>query len=77
MKALDFLVWVRDEVHCIPQSKENECIGLPSKGELRRWLAKAVVRCNGKLLTKTDEVQWPITELVFFPKNDKTRVTIL
>lgn len=74
MTALEFLIWLRDTMHCTPQSKEGDKVGKPSNGELRRWLAKGVVRCNGKTLHKDSEVEWPITELVFFPKSARCTI---
>lgn len=77
MRALDFLVWVRDEMRCMPRSKEGPCLDLPSNGELRRWLKKGSVSVNNKTLTADASVEWPITNLVFFPKNDRMRCTIV
>lgn len=77
MKALEFLIWLRDEMFCMPRSKEGDCIGLPSNGELRRWMDKGSIRVNGETLRKDVTVQWPVTDLVFFPKNDRFRCTVV
>jgi hypothetical protein len=77
MKALSFVIWLRDKMGLIRHSKEGNLLDKPSNGELRRWLHKGAVRCNGKTLTTDDLVNWPITELVLFPKNDLQRVTII
>ncbi len=77
MKALEFLIWLRDEVGVIRHSKEGNCLDKPSNGELRRWLGKGSVLCNGALLTKEHTVEWPVTQLVLFPNNDKARCSIV
>jgi hypothetical protein len=77
MKALEFLIWLRDEVGVIRHSKEGECLAKPSNGELRRWIRKEMVRVNWNMLTIEDEVKFPIRDLVLFPNNDKRRVTII
>lgn len=77
MKALEFLIWLRDEVGVIRHSKEGNGLPPPSNGELRRWLGKGVVRVNGSILTASDTVSWPITDLVLFPKNDRARCSIV
>lgn len=69
MKALLFLIWIRDEVLCCPGSKENAAVGLPSNGELRRWLDKGMVQCNGEIIKRESEVEFPVTNLVFFPNH--------
>jgi hypothetical protein len=47
----------------------------PSNGELFRWLDSGSVIINGKKPKPNDEIDFPITELVFFPSGD--RVTML
>ena len=74
MKAIDFLIWLRDEVKCCPTSKEGAGLGMPSNGELRRWLKSKSVIVNG--LHPEQTVEWPITELVFFPSG-KLKTTII
>lgn len=76
MKALEFLVWLRDEVGVIRHSIEGNKLDKPSNGELRRWLREGVVRVNGKTLTPDGTVEWDIDELILFPKNPKKRCTI-
>jgi hypothetical protein len=77
MKALEFLIWLRDEVGVIRHSKEGNLVDKPSNGELRRWLRDKVIRVNGVPLSADMSVEWDITDLVLFYKNDKKRCTIM
>ncbi len=76
MKAINFLKWVRDTTYCCPHTKEGSRVGMPSNGELRRWLAKGSVTINGVKPGVGDEIDWPIKELIFFP-NGEAQVTII
>ena len=76
MKALEFLIWLRDEVGVIRHSKEGDKLKPPSNGELRRWIKTGVVECNGGVLSLESIVEWPITNLVLFP-NSKARCSIV
>jgi hypothetical protein len=49
----------------------------PSKSEIRRWLDQQSVIINGKKPKSKDIVQLPVTQLVFFPKSDKKRATVI
>lgn len=77
MKALQFMVWLRDELGVIRHSKEGDKLKAPSNGELRRWITNGVLFCNGKTVALTDVVEWPIDSLVLFPGNSKARVTLV
>lgn len=57
----------------IPMSVEKPCT-IPSKSEIRRWLDQKSVIINGLKPSSKEEVEFPITQLVFFP-NSKTRKT--
>jgi len=69
MTAIEFLKswrWLPpDRIRC----------GRPSSSELWRWLSKGSVIINGDKPKPKDEVQYPIKELIFFPKG--RRVTIV
>lgn len=60
----------------IPTSNEN-APNPPSNSELRRWLDQKAVIINGKTPSSKEMVQWPITQLVFFPKSEKRRTTVI
>lgn len=59
----------------LPTSREGRTWGRPSNAEIRRWLDKRAVEINGMRPGPTEEIQRPITSLVFFPKGH--RVTML
>lgn len=77
MKPVEFLVWLRDEVGVIRHSKEGNKLNLPSNGELRRWIKNGVLEVNDSVLSLEDRVVFPITKLVLFPTNSKSRVTLV
>ena len=76
MRAIEFLVWLRDEVKCCPTSKEGSGLGIPSNAELRRWLKSRSVVVNGQKPRPADGIEWPIDELFFFPSG-KLKTTII
>lgn len=71
--ALEFIIDMRP---AIPQSQEGEKVGPPSNGEIRRWLQNGAVQINGKKPKSGDIVEFPVQELIFFPKNPNKRSTI-
>ena len=48
-----------------------------SKNSIRRWLENKAILLNGKYPKPNDEMPYPITELVFFPKSPKRRTTMV
>jgi hypothetical protein len=77
MKALEFLIWLRDEIGVIRHSKEGNKLDLPSNGELRRYLKNQCVFCNEVILTGESVVTFPIRSLVLFPNSKKSKCTIV
>lgn len=69
MKAIDVI----DYIGVVPMSIEKPCT-YPSKSEIKRWLNQSSVVINGAKPKTEDDVEFPIIELVFFPKS-KTRKT--
>lgn len=61
---------------CVPQSQEGEKVGPPSNGELRRWLNNGSVLINGVKPKPSDRIEYPVTQLVYFPKNPNKRTTV-
>jgi len=57
-------------------STEGDKLNKPSNSELKRWLMKASVIINGVRPKPWDTIEYPITELVFFPKS-KYRCTVM
>lgn len=72
MRAFEFLVGLR----FLPDSKEGAKLGRPSNGEIRRWLVNHAVIINSVKPLPGAEVQFPITDLVFFP-NFKHKCTMV
>ena len=71
MIALEFL----RSIPFLPTSRERGRAGRPSNSELWRWLKSHSVIVNGERPLPTDSVEFPIKELVFFPKGN--RVTMV
>ena len=66
-EASDKHLWRMKGGGCCPGSQEGEMRGKPSNSELRRWLKNGAVIVNGQRPKPGDTIEWPITELVFFP----------
>jgi len=71
MKAIEYVI----SFPWLPQSREGKKVGLPSRSEIRRWLKKGSVIINGERPQPSDEIEFPIRELIFFPKGN--RVTVI
>ena len=76
--ALEFLMSLRP---ALPMSKSNpkdaktgRC-NESSNGELRQWFKQGSVRINGRIVQQNEEVDFPVTDLVLFPKS-KHRCTL-
>jgi hypothetical protein len=72
MTALDLLC----SLDHVPMTMHGNLPRKASNSDLRRWLCNKSVLINGKRPGPFDPIEFPITELVFFPKNDRTRVTL-
>jgi hypothetical protein len=72
MKTLEFLIELRP---ALPMSREKPCT-LASNSELRRWCRDKSVVVNGLTASADEEVAFPVTSLVFFPKSAKNRCTL-
>ena len=73
MKALSYLKSIPRT--WMPLSIERPCQQV-SNSEIVRWLKSGSVIINGKRPLPLDEVEFPITELVFFPSG-KRKTTII
>ncbi len=58
----------------LPMSIERPCT-IPSNSEVKRWLKNGAVIINGKKPKPNDEIEFPITELVYFSKG-KRKTTV-
>ena len=57
---------------CQFHSKERE--GKVTNSELKRWLQNQSVLLNGRRIKWNEEVDFPVKELVLFPKKNKTTI---
>jgi len=69
MSVWRWLIGLRDDAFCLPQSREGALYGKPSNSEIRRWVRNRSIRINGVTEWEPDE-EGPDTvwDLVFFPK---------
>lgn len=72
MQALEFILSLRPMV---PYSSEKPCT-LATNSEIRRWFNNKAIRINGEFPAWNDDVEFPINDLVFFPKSAKRKTTI-
>lgn len=73
LKVLQYLIMLRP---ALPMSREKPCTPT-SNSELRRWCNDRSVIINGKPMRADEEVEFPVDSLVFFPKSEKNRCTIV
>lgn len=72
--AFEFLKYIKECGYYLPMSTERPCTEA-SNAEIKRWLKSSSVIINGKKPNVNDEIEFPITELVYFPKG-KRRTTV-
>lgn len=72
LKAIDYIF----SLPWLPNSKEGNCLGRPSKAEIKRWLKAGVISLNRCRVKAGSIVNFPITELIFFPDNKHKKCTI-
>jgi len=73
MNALQYLNSLRP---AIPMSVEKPCIEM-SNGELRRHMKQGAILINGESITPEEEIDFPVFSLVFFPKSQNRRTTLV
>lgn len=67
MKAWDFLC----SIPHVPMQFNGDHPVKASNSERKRWLQNKAVVINGIRPNWDDEIEFPVTQLVFFPKSDK------
>lgn len=72
MQALEFILSMRPAV---PFSIEKHCQEA-TNSEIRRWFKNKAIMINGHTLDWDDDVSFPVTNLVFFPKSSKRKTTL-
>jgi len=80
--ALDYMCYLRKHNLCpASRTKGKEAIAKTGNrattSELIRWLNEGAFLINGVKPKRDDMIVFPIIELVFFPKNDNTRTTLI
>lgn len=73
MDALNFIIRLRPAV---PMSTEKPCTPA-SNSEIRRWLDGGMIEINGVRPKAKEKIDFPIKSVVFFPKSQKRRCTIV
>jgi hypothetical protein len=73
MKALEYLNGLRP---ALPMSIEQPCT-LMSNSELRRHLKQGGILVNGEKLVVDEVIDFPVYSLIFFPKSEKKRTTLV
>lgn len=72
MQALEFILSMRPAV---PFSIEKGCQEA-TNSEIRRWLKSKAIVINGETPDWNDEIVFPVTQLVFFPKSARRKTTL-
>ncbi len=57
---------------CFFMSRERD--GKVTNSELKRWLQNQSVQVNGRRIKWNEEVDFPVQELVLFPKRNRTTI---
>ena len=73
MTALQWLMSLRP---ALPMSIEQPCKPM-SNGELRRHMQQGGVLINGQRVAVDEAIDFPVFSLVFFPKSDGRRTTLV
>jgi hypothetical protein len=70
MTAWEFLIDLNEV--CSFQTREGKKVGRASNSELKRWLQNKAVIINGNATSWNDELSFPLTSVVLFPKKPIT-----
>lgn len=73
---MNILTYLNNLRPALPFSTEKLCT-LVSNSELRRWIANGSVLFNSERVTWDEEVDFPVFSLVFFPKSDNRKTTLV
>lgn len=79
MKVLQYLLSLRP---ALPLSREkpggkDRPWTPPSNSEVRRWIQDGSVRINGERWAPDEDMPQMVWELVFFPRSEKNRTTLV
>jgi len=70
MTAYEFLKVLHSLCHF--QTREGSKVGKASLSELRRWCNNKAVIINNKRVSWNEEINFPVTQMILFPKNPIT-----
>ncbi len=70
------LQWLNTLRPAIPMSVEQPCKEM-SNGELKRHIQQGGVLINAETVTVSEEVDFPVFSIVFFPKSATRRTTLV
>jgi hypothetical protein len=70
MTALEFLKSLHES--CCFQTRQGAKVGKASNRELVRWCEQGAVVINGEKVKPTQEIRFPVTEMVLFPNKPVT-----
>lgn len=73
---MNTLTWLNSLRPALPMSVEQPGKQM-SNGELRRHISQGAVLINTEKVTFDELIDYPVFKLVFFPKSDKKRTTIV
>lgn len=73
MNMLTFLNSLRPAIPYSAEKPNTIC----SNSELRRWMANGSVLVNSEKVVWDEPVDFPVFSIVFFPKSDKRKTTIV
>jgi hypothetical protein len=74
MTSHQFLIMMRDDYKCCPNCDDQGRRPV-SNSQLFRWLSSGAVTFNGERLSPKQEVTFPLTEVAYFPRNPRKRIT--
>lgn len=77
MNVLTFLNSMRPSIPMSLENKKESKCWPASNSEIRRWLLNKAVIINGQHLAWDQEIEFPVTSLVFFPRSEKKRTTVI
>lgn len=59
-----------------PKDADGRCV-LMSNGELRRQAAQGAILINGERFSVDEPMDFPVFSLVFFPRSERRRTTVI
>ncbi len=73
MTALEFIC----SIPHVPMFLHGNEPRVASNSQRRRWLENSSILINGKKPKPFDEIEFPIWQLIFFPKNQKSKCSFI